>query len=283
MRIMDKIADSRPDVAVKEGELRVETGTSKFGVPLLDTPPFADVLEGFRKIPKQDWSPLPKGLLGAIYLCSFYTSRATQAREDIMGVAVDGADVLSTDGYRITWCKVPGAEDVGEMTVQVGGATLLPRYNTLDSFSVQEGWLCLKGAGLLFCTRLLGSKTKFPYDKVRGYFKRDDKAKVVKMKIPSALLGVVERALVYQKYEFLLDSEMRMTVGDGKILCEVESKDIGWFREQFAFDDKKVKFSVVVNPVFLKEVLQHTSYMELQSESTLRLYSDSFDHLISLR
>lgn len=282
MRIMDKIADSKPDVSVKGNELLVAAATSEFGVPVLDPPGFADVLEGFRSVPEKKWAPIPKKMLEAIYLCSFYTSGAVQAREDIIGVAVDGSDVLSTDGFRITWCKA--ADGMGrKLCVRVRAAQLLPRYKELNSYYVSEdNWLCLRGGGVMFCSLLLGYK--FPDDKVRGFFKKvDDKAKSMAMKIPQPLLAVIERSLVYQKYEFVLDSEMVITAGDGKILCEVESKDIGWFREQFAIEDKKVKFKVSVNPVFLKEVLQHTAHMELRSDSQLRLYSDTMDHLISLK
>jgi DNA polymerase III sliding clamp (beta) subunit (PCNA family) len=195
----------------------------------------------------------------------------------MVGVSVFKGDVLSTDGYRITWCMIKDLIDE-RCFFPAYSAAMLPRYS-LASYCIKDNWFCLKGPEVLFCSCLLDYS--FPDEKVKSFFKNIRKNKGVE--IPKELGALVDRALVLLENDLLLDKEMTLEVAKGKITCRVDRKDVGWFKEKMDFPDKKTSFKIEVNPMFLKEVLKHASHMALVSDSTLRLYSDSFEHLISLR
>jgi hypothetical protein len=272
----DRIGSGAIEIRALSGELRISAGPAEFGIAMGAMPKFATVIEEFSEIPKRDWSPAPPALLDAIHLCSFYTARALD-RANMAGVALANGEALSTDGYRITWCAAIGSPEE-KLFVPTRAAQLLPKYS-IDSYCVRGGWLCLKGKELLFCARLLDYT--FPDDKIKILVKE---AKGLRgAKIPESLAEAVDRALVFLEYDLLLEKEMSLRVGGGKMRCEVERKDIGWFREDVPLEDKKIKFSISVNPEFMRKVLKHSTSIALVSDSALKLYSDSFEHLISLR
>lgn len=275
-RLVDRMQGDSIKFEVNEGEVVIKSGASSFGIPMKDTPSFKKLADGFRSISGKQWNPLSGKLLEAIYLCSFYAS-TDMTRSDMIGVSVDRKEVLSTDGYRITRCEVDKGMG-SKFFIPTRAASCISGYK-VDKYAVKDGWLCFAGKGIYFCARLLDYK--FPADKIRSFF--GDNSGVKGVDIPKYLAEVLDRALVLIEDDFLLDKEISLQVSKGKMVCSVEKKDAGWFREEIEFPDKKMSFSIGVNPIFLKEVLKHSSKFSLVSEEALLLYADGFEHMISLR
>lgn len=271
-KLISKVSADKIQLTLKENQIVMRAGKSSFGLAYEQSGEIHGMIDSLRHN-QLKWITLPEGMKEAIVLCSFSASKDV-TKPGLAGVFINNDEVLSSDNYRISWSRLE--KGLGEsFLIPTSSAVHLMNYD-LDKFCLSESWIHFKGKNLFFSIRLL--EEEFP-EKAKEFFPKETGEE---FELPKELAGVLDKALVLLQEDLLLDKQVSLTFEDKEILCEVEKQDLGWFKEKIAMENDVEKMEVKVNPIFLKEILKHTTKIILVDEGRLLFTSGNFKHLIAL-
>lgn len=283
-KLLGKISNDEVSLSItKTKGLGVKAGKASFGFLYSEAEPLRQMVKelGFDEVKR--WQKLHEGLKEAIITSSFSTTTELVYPE-LTGIAVQGSDVMSSDRFRITWQHLPEGEGFSKQ-VQV----LIPARSAVHLLDCDFSHYCLKDGWIYFhskkekvylAIRLLQSE--FPIEKCKELFPKKQKPDLT-LEMPDELPSVLDKALVILEEDSLLNKLVHMTVSGKTLTCEAKKKEVGWFEEKLTLKKAVGKvFSFSVNPMFLKQVMKHTSTLML-FQNNLVFTSDGFKHRMSLK
>lgn len=272
-KLISKVSADKIQLTLEENQIIMKAGKSSFGLAYEQPGEIHEMIDSLEH-DKLKWIPLPEGAKDAIVLCSFSASK-DMTKPSLAGVFINDNDILSSDAHRISWSKLEkGLEE--SFLIPASSAVHLMDYG-LDKFYLSESWVHFKGKDLFFSIRRL--EEEFPDNKVKEFFPKRTKEG---FGLPKELAGILDKALVLLQEDLLLKKQVSLTFEDKEILCEVEKQDLGWFKEKIAMENDVEKMEIKVNPVFLKEILKHTTKIVPVDKGRLLFTSGNFRHLIAL-
>jgi DNA polymerase III sliding clamp (beta) subunit (PCNA family) len=281
-KLLSTLPEEAPLTILNKGDskLQIKSGRRAFGLPLN---PEGDRHAIVRKIipgKKSEFQPFDSTLRESIVLCSFYASRDL-TRADLSGVWIDAEDILASDSYRVAWAKRTDKGDQ-ECLIPASAAVLLKDYSELDEFLIDESgaWIHFRGKGLDLASKLIG--VPYKTEVAKALFPTTTK-KATTITIPSAIKSALDRALVLLDEIFLLDKQVVLDFSGKQLTCSCDQAERGWFSETIDLkEDLGKDFSLKVNPIFVQEILNHSTQMTLVDEKRVLFTSKAFRCLLAL-
>lgn len=274
-KLLSKVSDDYINLILQEGQFVINAGRSSFGLAYMEPGKIHEMV-GSLDHDDLEWENLSKEMKEGLVICAFSASK-DMTSPVYTGVYVDGNDILSTDRYRISWCRI---KDSGaSFLIPASSAICLLHYD-LDYYSVTDSWIHFKGKDLIFSSRLLAeefpkkTKTFFP-GKLTGGFH-----------LPDGFDGALDKACVLLEQDFDLDKQVEIEIKkEGILICQVEKEGLGWFKEEFELGDsfEYEDLKLITNPIFLREILRYKPEIIPVDENRLLFTSDNFSHLVSLK
>lgn len=261
-----------------KGQLIIKAGRQSFGLVLnAGSEGLSKRLDSF-DYEGMKWRKVPKGFQEGLRFCSYSASKDA-IKPYLMGVCVQGKDLLSSDNYRISWFEL--GESLTKERVLVPAREYLKVSDyPCEKFSLEEGWIHFMGEGLYYSLHLLGLSEEYPADAARAFFpKKVDATR--QFSIPKSFSQALDNSLVIDRDRSFWDREVKIFSREGTLYCRSEAEVGDWYEEGIEFFDKVSNFSVALNPVFLSDILKYEGKAYLVDDHKIMFVSDSFKHLIS--
>lgn len=266
-QLLGKTKKEDLEVQITDSEIRISSGREKAGFTL--TQEIRLPLESM-KIPDK-WKKIPANLLEAIKFCAFCCSR-DMSRPVLTCVHVrkDGA-IEASDGFRLTQYQM---EKLPIKTFLLP-ATSSQHLQSLDVNEIAEGdgWVHFRTAsGTIFSCRILADN--YPDTsmllEVTGQ----------KIKLPKNLGDILDRASIFAKGEFFLDTKAEITLGKNRMSVRTAGTT-SWFEAEtnVRYDGDSLSFTI--NPQFLKEVCEKELSC-IVGENRILFEGENWKHVIAL-
>jgi len=265
-------------VDAEKGQLVIKAGRQSFGLMVnAESEELSKRLDTFN-YENMEWKETPKGLREGLRFCSYSASKDA-TKPYLMGVFVEGRDLLSSDNYRISWYTL------GKSLTE--NAVLIPAREYLkisdypcEKYAVDDAWIHFMGEGLYYSLHLLGLAEEYPANSAKGFVpKKVDASK--QFTIPKSFSKALDNSLVIDKDKSFWDREVKIFSREGTLYCRSEAEVGDWYEESIEFPAKVSNFSVALNPAFLSDILKYECKAYLVDEHKILFMSDSFRHLIS--
>jgi DNA polymerase III sliding clamp (beta) subunit (PCNA family) len=262
-KLLDRITADEIELTQTESELRIKAGKIKAGLSLKAEllPPLAV---------ENEWQELPKQFKEAIGFCQFSTSK-DMTRPHLTCIHFEGVKVSSSDRWRITQFAMTEAIPVNFL-LPASAANILLKYN-ITHMALDNAWVHFADAesGLVFSTRLILADLMQPDQ----YF--DVQGQVVRL---PDLDKTLERAKIMVEGDSDLDLTIKLILEPGKLICRGQ-KEIGWVEEVVDLDYNGSPITMMVNPLFLADILSRTKEM-IVSENMCLFWGENFRHVMML-
>lgn len=263
-KLLDKIKGEDLTLIKSENEIRISCGKVKAGLSVS-----SKVLPALE--PENEFLLLPKGFKEAINLCQFSASR-DMTRPHLTCVHIQDQFITSSDNYRITemWMDEPSPYN---FLLPADAVEHLLRYN-LTHLSLDLSWAHFLDeiTGVVFSCRL---KAGDQMD-VAKFFEVEGTT----VKFPSDLKDTLERTNIMVEGDSNLDLNIKLRLETGKLICRGE-KSIGWVEETVDIDYAGEPVDMLVNPLFLAQILSRTQEMIVNQEVCM-FWGSNFRHLMML-
>jgi DNA polymerase III sliding clamp (beta) subunit (PCNA family) len=223
------------------------------------------------------WQPAPAELLKALSLCLFSASKDA-SRGVLCGVNVNGAQITSTDGSRVSRYTAKDCFTEASVTVPCGLIARMTAYG-----EAVTGW-AVKGDTIYFRigeNAIIGSKVVAGvYPNADNFFQQAAMAKAVVV-FP---VGATDSLKRHQDLQADVDPVNRRVdlVFDGNLLS-IKSSDSSRYdlQEELLMETGvPVKFTLGINPAFLTDILQRTKSMQYDPKINFVVFDcGAFRHL----
>ncbi len=265
LKILGKLPDEEIDVAQGENQLLITGERRKSGLALI---PEIEIDVPF-EIKEKEWFRLPGDFLEGLAFCAFSASKNTM-QGPLTCIKVEGGRMVSCDAYRMTMYRLDNTFEFSFL-IPRSAAEELPGYAP-TLFTRTENWLHFKGEGgdVVFSCQAMDEK----YPAVDGMLEFESRP----AKFPDELRRAIETASVFAT----ADPTQRITLklrGD-TITC-IGRGDEGFFQEEADMQYGGKPTAIIINPVFLNEILKHVTKVKIGEEKLL-FRSSKFQHVLAL-
>lgn len=225
----------------------------------------------------KNWKGLPSFVSEGIDLCGFSTSKDL-TRGFLYCVAVFHDKIISTDDIRLSRFSLNDAVvDEGDYwLIPFDYSHLLLKFK-LSFFKDKESWICFKGEdGKIFSIRKL--KGNYPHDIDRFFQKKKE---FIEFEFNEDFKAYLESIIPLLNEDLDYDKILRIK-SDGKMLyCIIEKEFL--YKERIFSINKKVSFNFLINPIFLKSILEkgRKVYIDIEGRR-LYFYNQDFSHVLLL-
>lgn len=281
IRLLSRMKSEEISITLKTNEMVVKGGSTSFGLNIKsDIEQYSLLMPEVVAFSSKKWKKIPEGFIDALLFCSF--SCGTAAGMGAAGVCVEGKDILSSDGYRMSWCSL--GEDCGSFAIPPGAAVELGKHE-LTKYYVDGNWIHFmsKGTEAIFSARLLGAE--FPVSPKEFFPTSKSLKKVEKIELPEKLIETLGRvnALLYDHHT--LDKGVTLNFAKKKLTCNAESKERGWMKEVLKLSGEvDVAVDIIINPELLLEILHHTRILYIIDDGRRVMFKgESFKHVLTTR
>ena len=220
------------------------------------------------------WKPVPDDFAQALQWCLFSASKdATLGK--LTCLHIKKKVVTSSDDLRISQFTMSGSMDA-DIMIPASTVEELCKFEIQD-FCVVDPWAYFKTAnGAIFCAHLKSDDTPYPNPKAEFEFEG------VEVELPGELKSALESAEIMAAGDFPTDKRVRLTIDKGILTVYAENDALGWIKTKVKMGIKNAPtVSIVVNPIFLQEILGKTSSVKIGEDRAL-FQTDNFMHLVSL-
>lgn len=128
-------------------------------------------------------------------------------------------------------------------------------------------------------------ESEFPVDKCKGLYPTKKKPDLV-LDLPEGLNDLLDRALVIIEDDSVLTKLVKIEVVGKQLKVSSEKKELGWFEGKADLKKSagKKSFSFSVNPMFMKQVMKHTTQLVLSGKDLIfESENGNFRHRMSLK
>jgi len=260
--VLNKIYGETVELAVVDNSLLINGGNTKAG--LIKT-------EGVKHIPiTGEWKDLPEDFLQGLSLCSF-SAADTMSMGILYCIYVNKNKLYSSDNYRISRYELSKAIS-DTFLIPARSAEEVVKFK-VDKYLLDESWVHFKASsGVIFSCRIVNGV----YKDVDKYFEIEGKEFTlpdIKKYVDSALI------MADGKREFEKKIEMKLSKDQITLRGETET---GWIESKVPCSlELEESFKVMINPVFLNEVLNKSTSIILDKGKAL-FKSENFQHVMVL-
>ncbi len=215
-----------------------------------------------------DWKPLPEGFCEAVAFVIPSASRnmVTPAFTAVH-VRKDGI-IEASDGYRVTQKRLAEIE-LENCLIPAQVAKELIKY-PITHQAPGEGWRHFKTEdGTIFSCRIL--EEQYPDVEAIGIMNVTGKV----LEWPRELGEALDRAKIFG------DEEVSLTIKDGKIRLEGQS-EFGWIKESLSIGYSGESFSILVNPQFLRDMLEQSPSCVV-GERSMKFTGSDWAHVVYMK
>jgi len=279
-RILNKMRGDSIFLSSEEGSIQIKSGTTSLKMNVIEDA--ADIRRslGSLKINKIKWEDIPKDFMDGVRLCS-YSMGVNPTMPFLMGLRVEGDEILSSDDLRVSLFKTEGSVKKGFSLPRDSVVSLLKLgIEPIGIFSGRS-WVHFKTEnGAIYSSRVL--KERFPDDRVRELLPEDPKELGKEYTFPDGLEECIDRAGIFCQEDEDSDIAYISLYVEGKGLVVHGSTPIGEVYDVVPYDEipmieKKV---LKVAPEFLKRVLRITRKFRM-TETSIFFQTNNFQHLVS--
>lgn len=269
-QLISKLQQEDFEMQINEGELVVQSGKAKAGLTLESkiVLPLADLSS------IGEWKPLPSDITEAMkFVLPAASSDMSKPIFTCIHIRGDGM-VEATDNLRVTRFKTKGACS-DSCLIPASVAQVLAKYPIIE-IAEGTGWnhFRTKEATIFSCRIFEGV---FPDVDASGIM--DVKGET--LELPKGLSDILDRARVFAKRDFALDSEVLISIRDKKIIVKGQS-EYGWFEEEANIRYNNAPITFYIHPDFLKEMLSATTACVV-GESSIKFTGENWEHVIWLK
>jgi DNA polymerase III sliding clamp (beta) subunit (PCNA family) len=261
-KLLDKVKTDELELTLEGNELRVKAGKVRAGLRIssqVSTP----------QEPQSDFQELPPGFLEALNFCQFSASR-DMTQPHLTCIHIQDQFVTSSDNYRITEMWM---DQVSPYNFLLPADTVqyLSRYN-LTHIALDPSWVHFMNeeTGVMFSCLL---KAGQPME-VAKHFEVEGQV----VHLPDELADALDRTKIMVEGDSILDLKIRLQLESGKLICRGE-KAIGWVEEEMAIDYQGEPVTMLVNPLFLADILGRTREM-MVSDKVCMFWGENFRHVM---
>lgn len=269
-------------MTIKPNEVVVKGGGTSFGLIIK---PDVDSYLGLRpdvvKYNSKKWNTIPEGLIDALAFCSFSCATAIGGM-GVEGVCVDGANVLSSDGYRMTWYLLEDRCEEKFAIPRVPASELI-KYE-LSKYYVEDNWIHLiaKGSRGVISVRLLDAT--FPVNPKSAFPSSKDEKKMSKIELPEELIDTLSRVNALLRDYHVLDRGVTLGFAKKKLTCYAESQEKGWIKEPLKLSENVDTMEIRINPELLCAILRYTKTLRIEKGVTRLMFTgENFKHILTVR
>ena len=262
-KLLSRITADEVELIQTEAELQVRAGRIRAGLSL-DT----------QKLPhpgiENEWLDLPPQFKEATSFCQFSTSK-DMTRPHLTCIHYEGVNVSSSDRFRITQFIMTEPVPV-DFLLPAPAANALLKYE-VTHMALDPAWIHFADceSGLIFSARRILAELIKPdqYFEVEGD----------KVQLPD-LAKTLERARVMTEADTDLDLTIRVELHPSKLICRGQ-KEIGWIQEEIDLVYQGEPRVMLINPIFLVDILSRTKDM-IVSENMALFLGENFKHVMLL-
>ena len=262
-KLLDKITTDEIELIQTENELQIKASKIRAGLALKTELLSPLSVEG-------EWESLPGQFKEAIAFCQFSTSK-DMTKPYLTCIHIEGVKVSSSDNWRITQF-VMSEPILRNFLLPASAANTLLRYD-ITHMALDDAWIHFADEE----TSLIFSVRRILADLIQldQYF--DVKGQLIRL--PN-LVKTLERAKIMVEGDSDLDLTIKLHLEPGKLICRGQ-KEIGWVEEQVSLDYEGVPITMMVNPLFLADILSRTREMVV-SENMCLFWGENFRHVMML-
>jgi DNA polymerase III sliding clamp (beta) subunit (PCNA family) len=265
-KLLDKIPGEQLSLSMDGNELRLSSGRIKAGMVMMGDPIRPTISE-------TDFFPLPPDFKEAMTLTSFSASRDF-TRPALSSIHFQGKSVVSSDNWRITKYEMdsPIPQD---FLLPIEAAIHLVKYAPTH-ISLDGGWVYFmeESTNIVFSSRLKSGASL----QVDQFFEDATGGQI--LQLPNQLLETLDRTKIMVEGDSDIDMQIKLILTDGTLTCHGR-KDIGWIEESMEIDYHGDQVIMIINPIFLADILSRASRIILGETSCL-FQGDKFQHLMML-
>jgi len=277
-KILTKMNEKNVRIRFKDGILLVDGRKSKLQLKTLEG---EKIPTSFKKLPKENFLPLPEDFLKGMQLT--YTSAAADnlVFGVLSGVCVDGNGIIACDNFRVSHYKMSGDVKPSFVMPSKSVSDLLRSKLSITEYFVDDSWIHFLDVeeGIIISSILL--EDEYPVEKILKVLKQKEWKETV-ITLPTDLSDAVDRASVLSSET--TDNIPFITLKMSKEKIEIlGDREFATYKEVLSwsgFGDEK-DISIKATPSFLKEILKVTSELKISEDNTALLFStDEFEHLV---
>lgn len=220
---------------------------------------------------KNFWKPLPKEFTNGLLLCSFSASNdlATGVRSCC---AVRKDAIYTTDNIRASIYIMDSSMD--EVLLPYKCVQDLIKYNVTE-YGISDNWAHFRTAdGITFNCKTM--KGDYPYGPIEDLFSDEEPI----LTFPADLTDAVKAITMLAEGDGDVDKAITLDIEAGSITCKAQ-KERGWITKTVDTTYEGESFKLLINPVFLAQVLRQATAFSMQSGKGMFM-SDNFSHILSL-
>lgn len=273
--VVSKINEKFIDVSLRENLFIIKSDTVEVEIIIFQNDTITEIIDSSINLNKVDWKEIPPDFISALSLCEFSTSKdITQGF--LACVYINKDEVYSSDNLRISYYKFKKATNLKKILIPSSAVKNLIDYNIENvSYEDKDSWIHFKGTnGEIFSCRIL--KDDYPDCSSLLELKGN------KIEISKEVLSAIDLLMPFTKDFIDIDKKIFFTVVDNFIFCKAEGEK-GKIQKKIPIKYKGVKFSFVVNPIFLKQIFgKATSCIVNTKECKMLFSSENFKHIMVL-
>lgn len=163
-RVLEKMGGDEVKIERKQNSIKFTDGKTNLSMQLImeETRGLIEAM----MLEELDWKPLPENFPLAARLCLQSISRHV-TMGPMVGIRVEGEEVISSDNYRATLFKL--AEPMDSFTIPGVSVVDLLKLEKLEQYAATEAWVhFMNSEGAVFSSRLIW--TEYPYESLKEMF-----------------------------------------------------------------------------------------------------------------
>jgi len=269
-QVVSRLTSPEGELWFDNDQLLLTTEGTKLGVAANKDEKMLEILQTINSRDITDWKPCPRDLTKGLSLCSFSASRDMTQRF-LSTICIKNSYILSSDNLRISRFIMENSIE-NQILLPISSSEKLENYDIVE-FSVREGWAHFKVLeGGIFSTRTIFED----YPDVDCFFE----GKGEKITLPKGLLRVLDSVTIFAEGIFDIDKTIELIFTKGKLICK-SSKETGWIETEIFLPYKGKEVMIIINPVFLKQILEKTTEISI-FENKVLFKAENFSHVMAL-
>lgn len=258
-KIISKLTTDTVTLLKKEDKLHVTCSEAKANLATIeDKEVYTRIRKVTKSLKKDKWKTLPENFSNSIMLCSFTASKQ-ESDGTLTCIYMNGTDCVASDNNRISHAILDSPID--EMFIKASESKDLVNMMPKE-YMITKSWLHFKNEdGTIFSIRAMSGK--FP--NFLPFFKFDGTNVV----IPDTLIKGIDITTILAD---AIDPVIVFKLSNGKILLSAKS-DSGTIDYKAKISYKGENITIIINPIFLKEMLAHSSSIVI-GEDKVKLKTD---------
>jgi DNA polymerase III sliding clamp (beta) subunit (PCNA family) len=265
-KLLQKFSDETLEITQDENEISIKGENIEAGIKLENEIKIDPVETG--KIKR--WLSLPNNFDQALKLCLFSASK-NMVKPEFSCIYVKEDVVVSCDNFRASRVS---------LDKKIHHPLLIPALTVKElidhdpiSYQTDSNWLHFKNKeDSIFSIRIFSGE----YPDISDLFNIEGNGII----LPSDLAASLDKAQILTSTEFEQDMFVTLKIEPNHITCRGEGV-VGWVEERVKIDYEGPDFEIKINPLFLEQVLNHTTKTVIGDRSIL-FQGDNFEHVISL-